>query len=500
MLSTERFGDLRKVLYLISVSILALGDAFHTTVISSEVLPHQHYTSTNHQSTTVCYATFKFSPAVVSNQDAETVRRIRKQRSNRGKTHSENVRKPRRRKASTTEKEEEDEIWKELQTPPDIRNRIQSSKNLGRTAKGFDLSYESTLNALRIYYKENSNLILPRRFVVPEGSTEYPAEWHGIDLAGTVYDMAWWQRHVKQKPDRVAELNMMGFVWERLQPEWNLVLEALITYQAIHGNLLVPAKFVVPYGDSRWPKATWGSNLGNSVYRIRNRGDFLQGGNSGSRRDQLDSIGFVWDVHEHRFKKFYRALSIYSRQQNQKNIGGRKVSLKVPSTFVVPVNSEEWPKELWGYRLGTKCKDVLGKQVYVKGHPERLKMLADIGFHIGGNDSLSWLSVVHAAAVYSQMNQRTLDVPAKFVVPAPPRLISNDEVTSPSGSSVVGSDEAWPWPDYLWGFPLGQRLKDIRLKGYYLRCDQAEVRRRQLDALGFNWTPRRGRPKSKRAD
>jgi hypothetical protein len=47
--------------------------------------------------------------------------------------------------------------------------------------------------------------------------------------------------------------------------------------------------------------------------------------------------------------------------------------------------------------------------------------------------------------------------------------------------------------EYLWGFPLGQRLRDIRVKGYYLRGKQATVRKRQLDALGFDWEPKRGR-------
>ena len=49
--------------------------------------------------------------------------------------------------------------------------------------------------------------------------------------------------------------------------------------------------------------------------------------------------------------------------------------------------------------------------------------------------------------------------------------------------------------EHLWGLPLGQRLKDVRQKGAYLKGKNGEARRRQLDALGFNWTPKRGRPK-----
>ena len=51
--------------------------------------------------------------------------------------------------------------------------------------------------------------------------------------------------------------------------------------------------------------------------------------------------------------------------------------------------------------------------------------------------------------------------------------------------------------EYLWGFPLGQRLRDIRVKGYYMKGKNTGARRRQLDALGFNWEPKRGRPRGK---
>lgn len=51
------------------------------------------------------------------------------------------------------------------------------------------------------------------------------------------------------------------------------------------------------------------------------------------------------------------------------------------------------------------------------------------------------------------------------------------------------------YTEYLWGFPLGQRLKDIRARGTYLKGSSASTRRRQLDGLGFVWEPKRGRPR-----
>jgi hypothetical protein len=52
----------------------------------------------------------------------------------------------------------------------------------------------------------------------------------------------------------------------------------------------------------------------------------------------------------------------------------------------------------------------------------------------------------------------------------------------------------------LWGFPLGLRLKDVRLKGAYLKGEGAEGRRRQLNTLGFVWNPRPGRQSSRAFD
>ena len=366
-------------------------------------------------------APLRSSPAAVAIQDGNAVRRILRQRSSRGKTRG--VLK-----------------MKSAVKPSKLKRSSKISITTRSAIKSVDISYESTIEVLRIFYERQSNLALPRTTIVP-AEEEFPREWHGLDIAGTVYDMAWWQRHVKQRPDRVAELNNLGFVWERLQPEWNLVLEGLVTYGIIYGDLMVPAQFIIPHDDNQWPTALWGMALGNSVTKIRNRGDFIRESNSWSRRDQLDAIGFVWDIQEYKFKIFCDALQAFSDVEERKRGPKRVGAIKLPAQFVIP-SSDEWPKGLWGYNLGAKCTAVRQKELYVKGRSDRLKVLTGLGFVLGGNGSLSWLEVVHAAAIFSQMNHRKLEVPQNFVVPAPPRRVD---------SSVIGSDEAWPWPgkDFL---------------------------------------------------
>jgi hypothetical protein len=433
-------------------------------------------------------------------------------------------------------------------TRPEKQQQQQQQQQQQRTS-GADLPYESALQALQAYHAIHGDLIMPRRFVVPflshddndehasSSSTQsllcyYPTEWHGVDLASAVYNMQWWQKNVKQRPKRVAQLNQLGFCWERLQPEWNLVLQALCTYRSVYGHVMVPIHFVVPRDynatSAVWPKATWGIPLGSSVYRIRSRDDFLRGccpTQAASRRRQLDGLGFCWDVGEERFQKFYRILLHYAQlQQQQQRIGaagGRAAApttiainqnmnnqpLRIPSTYVVPKNKNDWPNpEYWNYPLGAKCTAVRQKQLYIKGKPERKRKLAEIGFlywNTAGNADLGWLHVVHAAAIFSRMHQRKLNVPYHFVVPAPPPTTTSPimataaAATAPleidNGNNDVNTED-WPWPEHLWGLPLGQRLKDVRTKGAYLKGKHGPMRRQQLDTLGFDWKPRRGRP------
>jgi hypothetical protein len=141
--------------------------------------------------------------------------------------------------------------------------------------------------------------------------------------------------------------------------------------------------------------------------------------------------------------------------------------------------------------VGAKCCAIRQKGLFVKNQPDRISALEEIGFQWSGNASLGWLEVVHAAAIYSQLHGRQLNVPQTFVVPCPPKAYRTNSLASPFGGMAC-KEETWPWPEKLWGLKLGQRLKDIRLKGRYLKGKSANARIMQLDALGFVWKPKRG--------
>jgi hypothetical protein len=410
-------------------------------------------------------------------------RAIRKSRFYRGRTSSKIAHEEGSRVQFFTLKRDRSSKIKHHKTQISIASPIQMTL---RRRNGIDLPYEPTISALRTYHSLHGDLAMPRRFIVPD-SSGYPSEWVGLDLAASVYSMKWWKKMVRtDETSRVSELNELGFVWERLQPEWNIVLEALITFHALYGHVLVANKFVVPHGSDQWPKATWGIPLGNCVYRIRGRNDFLHGSTANARRNQLDSLDFVWDVHEHQFLKFFAVLRHYSKLTGTGKFSpdGQRKPLRIPSNYFIPENDKKWPRELWNYQLGAKCTAIRQKGLYVKNKPKRQRMLEDLGFRWCGNAELAWLKVVHSAAIYSKLHERNLDIPYKFVVPTP----------SPE---FLLSGEEWPWPEYLWGLPLGQRLKDIRTTGAYLKGKDKDARCQQLEALGFIWDVREHRRKQK---
>jgi hypothetical protein len=101
--------------------------------------------------------------------------------------------------------------------------------------------------------------------------------------------------HLKYK----ERLTALGFVYEPLIDirGFDVIYSALEAYKAIHSNLLVPKKFMVPHDDVNYPVETWGMKLGFSVMNIRNQGAYSE------HRVKLEELGFV-------FKKSKKVVEI----------------------------------------------------------------------------------------------------------------------------------------------------------------------------------------------
>jgi len=163
------------------------------------------------------------------------------------------------------------------------------------------IAFEQVYDALKMYREQvqptGSMLEVQPNFVVPD-CEPWPDSTRGLPL-GKIMPTVRTKAYLKQHPEAEAKLNSLGF-----QPDvktaandlrYQRVLDALVKYKELYGDLLVPQPFTVPEDDTNneWPEEVRGLRLGARVNAIRSQGTFVKA--SPSRKDELDALGFIWE-------------------------------------------------------------------------------------------------------------------------------------------------------------------------------------------------------------
>ena len=265
-------------------------------------------------------------------------------------------------------------------------------------------------------------------------------------------------------------------------------LAALDAYRERFGDVLVPAKFVVPAEPAGgWPAEARGMKLGKEVLALRSamarhgptlapppagqeqraapqrRGAHKRRGDTGGDSAAaavvaaLDELGFVWDVPRWRFWRVLAALKVYHAMPWASHAPMR-------TTFVVP-SEAPWPEQSWGLALGRRRRDIGQAAMFVMHSPERRAQLHELGVRWDDEQHRTWgwrwLEVLAALRAFKREFGHAR-VPAMFAVP----------------------HEA-PWPEEAWGMQLGSRARNIAASGEFVAGLPA--RRAELTALGFEW-------------
>jgi len=160
-----------------------------------------------------------------------------------------------------------------------------SSKRRVVTVKGkLEKRFELIFLALQTYKNLERNLLVPRRFVVPNDDDTWPIETWGMKLGGVVSKI----RSNNAYADHRQRLESIEFDYTDQSSSYgyDVVEPALLTYKYLKKNMLVPASFEVPTDDDKWPIETWGMKLGGVVRGIRNKNTYAD------HRQRLESIGF----------------------------------------------------------------------------------------------------------------------------------------------------------------------------------------------------------------
>jgi hypothetical protein len=104
-----------------------------------------------------------------------------------------------------------------------------------------------------------------------------------------VNDIRHSENYIKDNPERIDELNKLGFDWDPLETMWQRFFSALNTYVDVNGNPHVPRWFKVP-SEALWPKELWGLNLGSIVSDIRSKEYYIK--DKPERIELLRALGF----------------------------------------------------------------------------------------------------------------------------------------------------------------------------------------------------------------
>ena len=136
----------------------------------------------------------------------------------------------------------------------------------------------------------------------------------------------------------------------------------LLKYLELHGDMIVPQFFLVPWTDS-WPEDMWGARLGRLVDRIR------QLHSHKDKKEELSSIGFMFSNQKKinflgNWEIIKLALGKY------KEFNGH---LQIIQRFVVP-STVEWPEITWGLKLGNFVKYVQKRNAYAEHRSTLLEM------------------------------------------------------------------------------------------------------------------------------
>ncbi|RHZ38731.1 hypothetical protein DYB26_013531 [Aphanomyces astaci] len=282
---------------------------------------------------------------------------------------------------------------------------------------------------------------LPGRFRVPD-QAPWPLHLHKVKPL----DVSLFRRAKIQgslEPSIVQALDAMHFVWNGLEHQWSLNMEALGIYKAQYQDLLIPVHFVVPQEDPQWPVYLWGKKLGMVVHNLRGREAKL----TPERRQALNAMEFEWDANQAQWQLNLAALKTF------KQVYGH---VKILREFVVPSEGGWWPSRFWGFRLGTYVNSL---RMRVDTLPsEQRHALDELGFvwkpmeDQWNNRNL--LALKTFKRIYCHMK-----IPMKFVVP----------------------DQDPKWPPQLWNMKLGQLVANIHVRHHGYPASRLD----QLHQLGL---------------
>lgn len=211
----------------------------------------------------------------------------------------------------------------------------------GSRRRGPNHGYALIRRTLLHYKMRYGDMLVPVRFSVPGENDDWPKEMWDMKLGKVVQSI-----RAGRRADKKEDLLSIGFCFGISNQNFENIKAALLTYKKLNNNLFIPRKFIVP-STEEYASELWGMKLGNAVSGIRTGVScYLH------KREELEKIGFCFDVIKERRRILELAVLCYSKKYNAGNC-----DLLISQNFIIPKTSD-WPEETWGLNLGKAARNV----------------------------------------------------------------------------------------------------------------------------------------------
>jgi hypothetical protein len=198
-----------------------------------------------------------------------------------------------------------------------------------------------SLNTYKKYYE---NLHVPQGFTVP-CTDMWPRETWDMKLGLVVKNIRIGRSYTSMR-DELLALGLDYSMHHRYYGK-DLVIMALKRYKEIYGDMHVRVGYRIPSIclNNEWPDEVWGMRLGTVVSSIRAGKSFM------SYREEFAKVGF--DLRKQ--KIHYGVSAVLAALKRYLELFG---DFFVPIKFCIPSDTDLWPRETWGMKLGVVKRNV----------------------------------------------------------------------------------------------------------------------------------------------
>ena len=173
-------------------------------------------------------------------------------------------------------------------------NRINRLKSIGFIWNPLDVQWDEMFQRLVTYKETYNSTSVPFNF---EGDQELG---HWVNKQRTRYSKN------EISADRIVQLEQIDFVWNSSDVKWDEMFQCLVDYKNEFKSVNVPQSYKAD------PKlAKWVDNQRTQYRKKELSTDLI---------DRLESIGFVWKLHDVKWDEMFQRLVDYKNECNSVNV------------------------------------------------------------------------------------------------------------------------------------------------------------------------------------